>query len=810
MAEEGQWSASPPTLHRWCLTPEQGGDVEEDGGGGARQQQQEEQQLLRSSSRDRNMEKLEIWKRKAAERSSVVHDDDDGDDDDDDSGLELCLGLSLGGSKSNSKGSNNKSNSNKEKEKEKFVVDRDRHGFGGKEDFKDSHGGGGEHASGGSSGDKKRDGGMEGMVSGETASLEGGGMHSNPGSNGEQKGGGGGGRMQAFWQQEFSRSPAVVATPEKMVSASLSTRMVVPSPPPQDTAAEDSRWSVENAVAEDSKSFARNIWHALQEKAAQPEHQRLPLTVQDEVSLIKELQGLPPHAVATAAAWARFAAQGAIPAQLLEAYKDRSDPMSQLLGVQNAPSINSLSSGLNCEVGLPVAAVPAAPPQAAAATSVPPSNGDLARSDSDLSKNVTMADHQQRQAAMLQQKQQELVEQQRKHAQTQKRQEARKKRKMLLEGQKQMKKAKKEDERPTLSGALPPGSTNGKPPPSGNPPNQLRRANSSQPPSPPVSSPLDSQDAVGGSSSLAAFSRPGSSSWSSHNWGEAPAVEASAPSGSGPAPSSFTGKLEKHTVADDEGGNRLLEIRRAFQQQQALQQQERDRSTKDRAPDSETAAAPTESADSDPRKANVVPDLTYPHKLKNEDGAATVTSASGGKMGGLNASFSAPLTAGMTIAGMTYPHNPAFPLMHVPYPFPITVPAAAAAGGVPFSLPFPFPYVMQFAPAATSANGDGSQEQQRPNNSSMPNPFQIAVPPMYSPFQIQTPEGAAAAWTPAVVRPPPHLTPPHSPPRNAASTLTRTKSGTPHEDESLSSQGMFFHVLSASHVSSQQLGMYVL
>ncbi|CAK9855051.1 unnamed protein product, partial [Sphagnum jensenii] len=63
------------------------------------------------------MEKLEIWKRKAAERSSVVHDDDDGDDDDDDSGLELCLGLSLGGSKSNSKGSNNKSNSNKEKEK---------------------------------------------------------------------------------------------------------------------------------------------------------------------------------------------------------------------------------------------------------------------------------------------------------------------------------------------------------------------------------------------------------------------------------------------------------------------------------------------------------------------------------------------------------------------------------------------------------------------------------------------------------------------------------------------------------------------
>ncbi|CAK9195702.1 unnamed protein product [Sphagnum troendelagicum] len=182
--------------------------------------------------------------------------------------------------------------------------------------------------------------------------------------------------------------------------------------------------------------------------------------------------------------------------------------------------------------------------------------------------------------------------------------------------------------------------------------------------------------------------------------------------------------------------------------------------TKDRGTDSESGA--TESAD-DPRKANV-PDLTHPQKVKNEEGGAS------GKMGS-PASVSAPLTAGKTTAGMTYPHNPAFPLMHVPYPFPITVPAAAAAGGVPFSLPFPFPYLMQFAPAA--ANGEGSQEPQI--NPNMPNPFQIAVPPVYSPFQIQPPEGPAA-WTPAMLRP--QLTPPHSPPTNGDENVAEEEKGT--------------------------------
>jgi len=750
--EEGQWSASPPTLHRWCLKPEQGEDVEEGEGKGRQKEEEEEEeeeeqhqqqhQLLGiRKERTEGMENngSEIWKLKSDMTS---------DGNDDESGLELCLGLSLGG---------NKSSKSKEKEREKeirFAVE-DRDGFGGGHQDKDSHE---EH---GGSGDKERDCGMEMemVVPRKTRSLDGG-SNSNSlqaGNNGEQKVGGGraegGGRMQAFWQQDFLRSVAAAPAREKLVSSTSLPTWMVPSPPPDAAAAEVSRQSVENAVAEDSKSFARNIWHALQEKAAQPEHQRLPLTPQDEVSLIKELQGLPPHAVATAAAWARIAAQGAIPAQLLEAYKDGIDPTSQRVGIPNVtPSINSLSSGLNSEAGLPVSVV-AVPTQAAA--SVPPSNGNLARSDSDVSKNVlNMADHQQRQVAMFQQQQQQLLEQQRQHAETQKRQEARKKRKMLLEEQKQMKKAKKEDERPGLSGPFM-ASTNGKLP-SGTLPNQLRRANSSQPPSPPLSSPPDSQDAAG-SLNLTALHRPGSGSWS-HNWREAP-VEGSVPSG--PALSSLTGKVEKLT--GNEVGNQLLEIRRALQR-------ERDRATKDRGADSESGA--TESAD-DPRKANV-PDLTHPQKVKNEEGGAN------GKMGS-PASVSAPLTAGKTIAGMTYPHNPAFPLMHVPYPFPITVPAAAAAGGVPFSLPFPFPYLMQFAPA--TANGEGSQEPQI--NPNMPNPFQIAVPPVYSPFQIQPPEGPAA-WTPAMLRP--QLTPPHSPPTNGALSLMRTKSGTPHEHES--SQGM--------------------
>jgi hypothetical protein len=66
----------------------------------------------------------------------------------------------------------------------------------------------------------------------------------------------------------------------------------------------------------------------------------------------------------------------------------------------------------------------------------------------------------------------------------------------------------------------------------------------------------------------------------------------------------------------------------------------------------------------------------------------------------------------------------------------------------------------------------------------VPSPFQIALRPGYTPFQIQTPEGPAA-WPPAVVRP--HATPPQSPPRNG--TLKRAHSGVPREDDNHSFRG---------------------
>ena len=546
MKPDGPWGATP-VMHSWCLESDKLGSTSD------------------SPDRQRDTNGHESKRRKAALESEA----------DDDSGLELCLGLSLGGSKSI------------------------------KPKFKDKEKDGLRLPLGEANQERMAAGSAE--VSGKEPFLNSGLNQSSL----EQKGGG---RVQAFWQ-EFGRSAPEVR--EKNLS--LPSR---PTPTPHQAPVSESSWRpAESSVAEDSKMFARHIWQALQEKAAQPEHQRVPLSVQDEASLMKELQGLPPQAVATAAAWARYAAQGAIPMQLLEAFKDGVDPLSRRVILQPTLSINSLSSSQHCEG-------PPAPASGSSQQAIAPPSVDLVRSDSDVSKNISMADQQQRQVVMMQQ--QEIMEQQRKRElQTQKRQE----RKALLEGQKQSKKAKKEDDRPGSLGL--PGVINGKSRP-GTPPAQLARTSSLQPPSPPfhakegsistVSSPPDSQD-VGGVSSITAGRRSGSNSWP-HNW------EAS-PQAADPPISTTSEKAEKSAVRaggkqSNEEGEQLFEIRRALQR-------ERDRATKDRGRDVE--GAPVDSGEESRRLA--ILDAGYTKlkseeggkKLKSEEGSLNLKSEEGGSGG---------------------------------------------------------------------------------------------------------------------------------------------------------------------------------
>lgn len=778
----GSWGAAPPIMHSWCLQPD-GPSVQ-------------------SESRD--------------SKSRLASDDAD-----DDCGFDLNLGLSLGGGKS----SKTKS---KEKEKEKEVV-LDRDVFREKDNFRGEHG-------------ERRDG----VVSKDE---DGGGVMFKPLKT-EQRGGNPNvNRVQTFWQ-DLDRSGNEAKEKEKAAAASaaaaasfLPRQSSISNSPNEHSqqAVEPSNWAGVNSVAEDSKMFAQHMWQALQGKAAQPEHQRVPLSARDEASLIKELQGLPPQAVATAAAWARVVAQGGFPVQLLEAIKDGVDP--QGVALQRSMSMKSHSE-----------TIPAASPAMSAGPS-----GDLERSDSDVSKNMQM-EQQQRQVAIIQQ--QELVEQQRKRElQTQKRQEARRKRKALLEGQKS-KKTKKEEDRPngSKSGSL------------DSPPNQLRRTTSLQPPSTvsketslsAASSPPDSQDA----SSLSAFRRPGSSSWL-HNWEGSPQT----------APGAAKGDSEKmqHGAADGraDAGEQMVEIRRALER------------VKDRGSEADCTAQVDSSSES--RKVGS-PDVVHMQRMDLESGAGArqgfsrqegsglsppgivngqidpawiqkimemhmnshqlsammennkggfppmqrrgdekvhptakaekvakrgrgasesssggtessggqdEKSGSGGRVvhgdaesspntaaeGRSNAGNTAmpPLGNAVAMANMAFPPGGGFPMMPGPFPFPLPVPPGGAAGAVPFSMPFPFPYLMQFAPNPASG-GDGNQEQR--GHPGMASPFQIALPAGFNPpFQIQTPE-AAAAWASAVARP--HAaTPPQSPPRNGAAKMVQSR-----EDEKQSARGM--------------------
>lgn len=815
---EGTWGATP-IMHSWCL--------------------QSDPPMNSSEALDgqRGKESHDSMSRRSSALAAI--------DADDDSGLELCLGLSLGGRSSSSS-----KPKGKEREKE-TLLDRDI--FQERDNFRASE----RRVAGGS---------KEGSADQAQPFLDGVVIQS---LNSEQKGSS---RVQPFWQEQ-SRS-AHDGTPEKEMPQQQQPSQRTPSP--HKAASPDTNWRpAESSVAEDSKMFARHMWQALQGKAAQPEHQRLPLSAQDEASLIKELQGLPPQAVATAAAWARFVAQGGVPLQLLEAYKEGTDPRNVL---QPSLSLNSIPSSQHCEAP----PVPAPPP--------PNVSNDLERSDSDVSKNMQMSD-QQRQVAVVQQ--QEAAEQQRKRdLRTQKRQEARKKRKAsFVEGQKQSKAAKKEDERPASSGL------GGK----DSPPNHLRRSNSLQPPpgaslhtkessTSMASSPPDSQD----TSSIAAFRRPGSNSWLP-NWEAAPQAGSGMPSSKG-----RTERMHPAPASDQkvDGGDNLLDVRRALDRakdkgskdrvsdgesgapgdsgvesrkiggqdgtsmkienevvsggrhpsmrqenpgslsmnminlefphstpvdpqwiQKVIEQQmnnfnsatmmegNRDNSGKgfsslpqmynrgdvgpDRLParatekgaekaraSSQTSSGGSENSDTKDEKSNIG------SKAEGE----TLTSppvSSGGVEGGprpkssnaLNSQFPPSMNGAVAIGNMAYPSGASFPMMPAPYPFPIPVGPAGAAG-VPF--PFPFPYVMQFPPPPSSA--DGTQDQ-RPHLN-VPSPFQIALRPGYTPFQIQTPEGPAA-WPPAVVRP--HATPPQSPPRNG--TLKRAHSGVPREDDNHSFRG---------------------
>ncbi|XP_024357400.1 uncharacterized protein [Physcomitrium patens] len=389
---------------------------------------------------------------------------------DDDCGFDLNLGLSLGGG-----GSGNKNNKPKQREKD-ILLDRDA--------FR-------EDCFRAAAGELGNEGGVAKGLNGEETSYGGGVVFKS--LKNEQDG-----TSQSLWQDlDRSRND----TKENGLGGPLhGCQGSLPQQPD---------WLAgESSIAEDSKTFALHMWQALQGKSSQPEHQRVPLSAQDEASLIKELQGLPPQAVATAAAWARMVARGGFPMQFFDAIKEGVDPATRGGDLQRSLSMKSFSSGSHSEI------VPIPSPPMSQQTAAP--TGNLERSDSDVSKNMQI-DQQQRHVAIIQQ-------QRKRELQTQKRQEARRKRKTLLEGQKS-KKAKKEGERAGSSG--PCGGSGGK---SGleAPPSGLRRTTSLQPSSgmckqsskSAVSSPLESQEASqhGGASSLTAFRRLGSSAWMNYNW----------------------------------------------------------------------------------------------------------------------------------------------------------------------------------------------------------------------------------------------------------------------------------------------------
>lgn len=532
------WGAAPPIMHSWCLQP--------DGPPAA---------SVQSESRSR-----------------LVSDADA--DADDDCGFDLNLGLSLGGG-----GKSSKPKSGREKEKE-LALDRDV--FREKDTFRSELG-------------ERRDGpngeeALHGGVMFKPLKTEQGSGNPNASAN----------RVQSFWQDldrsgNEAKEKASAAFPSRQVQSPISNQQNEHS---QQAAAavEPSNWAGVNSVAEDSKMFAQHMWQALQGKAAQPEHQRVPLSARDEASLIKELQGLPPQAVATAAAWARVVAQGGFPVQLLEAIKDGVDPaMAQGMALQRSMSMKSHSE-----------AIPVASPAMSQQTAAP--SGDLERSDSDVSKNMQMEQQQQqRQVAMIQQ--QELVEQQRKRElQTQKRQEARRKRKALLEGQKS-KKTKKEDERPGGSNGSKSGSLD-------SPPNSLRRTSSLQQPTAAVSkenslstvsSPPDSQDA-GGASSVSVFRRPGSSSWL-HNWEGSPQM----PSGAAKTESE---KMQHGADGRVESVEQMVEIRRALE----------------RARDKNVEGAVQQQVDSGSEsRKNGSPDVVQMQRMDLESSAGAA-----GRQGGMN------------------------------------------------------------------------------------------------------------------------------------------------------------------------------
>ena len=814
----GSWGTAPPIMHSWCL-----------------QSDEPASESVQTESRD--------------SKSRLANDADD------DCGFDLNLGLSLGGGKSSKpKG--------REKEKEKDVL-LDRDTFREKDNFRAEIG-------------ERRDGVVSKEVNGEEAYH--GGVMFKPFKTEQDEANPNPNRVQHSFWQDLDRAGSEAK--EKTVATSFPPRQVQ-APIPNQQAVEPSRWAGESSVAEDSKMFAQHMWQALQGKAAQPEHQRVPLSAQDEASLIKELQGLPPQAVATAAAWARVVAQGGFPMQILEAIKEGVDPgISRGMTLQRSISMpKSHSSGPHSEVA------PVASPPMSQQTAAP--SPDLERSDSDVSKNIQI-DEQHRQVAMNQQ--QEILEQQRKRETAQKRQEARRKRKALLEGQKSKKSSKKEEERPGSGG---PGGSQGSRSGLDTPPSSLRRTSSLQPSSAMSkdnsvslgSSPPDSQDA-GGTSSISAFRKPGSSSWL-HSWdgNNSQAAGTGAPA---KAKSEKDGRLDSI--------EQMVEIRRALERA-------RDRGTKDRGEDSgghvesnsevrklsspDVVQMQRMDLDSNAGTRQVVnrqegsnlgpPGMmngpidpawiqkiiemqmnsyqvsqmmennrenagkmmpNFPQMQRRGEGGAERavpvveaekvakrgrassqtssggTESSGGQdeksgngarvVQGDADAMSSPVANSATVeprpnpsnammpsvsnamamANMAFPQGGGFPMMPGAFPFPLPVPSGGAPGGVPLSVPFPFPYLMQFAPNPATG-GDGNHEQRAHPN--LPSPFQIALPAGFNPpFQIQTPEGAAA-WPSAVVRP--HATPPQSPPRSAAAKPSQ--SGMPRDDDKHGPRGSF-------------------
>uniref|UniRef100_A0A7I4FAZ7 Uncharacterized protein n=3 Tax=Physcomitrium patens TaxID=3218 RepID=A0A7I4FAZ7_PHYPA len=817
----GSWGVAPPIMHSWCLQPDQPGSASEC-----------------------------PWNDIRDSGSRL------GNDADDDCGFDLNLGLSLGGGGG---GGGSKSSKLKSKEKEREVL-LDRDAFREKE-------GSQEHG-------QRRDDGVAKEAS------HGCGMMFKVLKTDQD------GASQAFWQ-DADRSGSDAK--EKGVGGGFAGRQG-----PSGAQAGEANWrGGESSVAEDSKMFEQYMWQVLQGTSGQGEHQRGDGSPQDEPRLMKELQGLTPQAVATAAVWARMVAQGGFPMQqLLEAMKDGVDPATREGGFQRSLSMKSYSSAPQSEVvGAPS---PTMSQQTAGA------NGDLERSDSDVSKNMHM-DQQQRHVAMIQQ--QELAEQLRKkELQTQKRQEARRKRKALLEEAKS-RKTKKEEERAGTGT----GGSNGKCGVEG-PPGGLRRTSSLQPSCAmskenSVSSPAESQDASqhgGEGGGLTAFRRPGSSSWMHHNWEGSPgmggagaakakvesmhgvgggdgrtesgeqasesrrgvekardrgAKESSSGSGmhmeavnenrKGGCGSPGVVPMEKMDVdASGEGrhagsasrqemdpaaramGNgqmdpgwiqRTMGVQMSGYQLAAMMESKREnaakmmssfggmarrgdggadragggagagasgsgeaeRSAKKSRGSNQTSSGGTESSDGKDEKTN--------NGARMEQGDAEALSSPAGANGAVESRSNpangvmGPDRSAMAMMSMPFPAGGGFPMMPGPFPFPMPVASGGGAGGVPFSMPFPFPYVMQFG--AVPANpGDGNQEQRA--HGVMASPFQVALPPGYPAFQIQTAEGGAG-WAGAVVRP--HVSPPESPPRSGAGKSGQA--GSVREDERRGGRG---------------------